>query len=130
MSRSIIKTVNAPEAIGPYSQAVKQGNLLFVSGQLPIDPATGKITGDIKEQTRQSLENLKSILLASGTSPVNVLKTTVFLKNMDDFAVMNGVYQEYFPQNAPARSTVEVSRIPRGALVEIEAIAAIDGNKQ
>jgi 2-iminobutanoate/2-iminopropanoate deaminase len=130
MSKSIIKTANAPEAIGPYSQAVKQGNLLFVSGQLPFNPATGKIAGDIKEQTRQSLENLKAILLASGTSLSNVLKTTVFLKNIDDFAVMNGVYQEYFPQNAPARSTVEVARIPRGAFVEIEAIAAIDVNKE
>jgi 2-iminobutanoate/2-iminopropanoate deaminase len=130
MSRVIIKTANAPEAIGPYSQAVKQGNLLFVSGQVPIDPATGKISGDITQQTRQSLENLKAILLAAGTSPANVLKTTVFLKNMDDFTVMNGIYQEYFPQNAPARSTVEVSRIPRGALVEIEAIAAIDAKKE
>jgi 2-iminobutanoate/2-iminopropanoate deaminase len=128
MSRLIIKTTNAPEAIGPYSQAVKLGNLLFVSGQLPIDPATGKITGDIKEQARQSLENLKAILIASGASLVNVLKTTVFLKNMDDFTLMNGIYQVYFPKDAPARSTVEVARIPRGALIEIEAIAAIDAN--
>jgi 2-iminobutanoate/2-iminopropanoate deaminase len=129
MSRVIIKTANAPEAIGPYSQAVKQGNLLFVSGQIPIDPATGKISGDIAQQTRQSLENLKAILLAGGASPAKVLKTTVFLKNMDDFTVMNGIYQEYFPKDAPARSTVEVSRIPLGALVEIEAIAALDDGK-
>jgi len=129
MSRSIVKTANAPEAIGPYSQAVKLGNLLFISGQIPIAPITGKISGDVKEQTRQSLENLKAILLASGTSLANVLKTTVFLKNMEDFAVMNGIYQDYFPQEAPARSTVEVARIPRGALVEIEAIAAIDASK-
>jgi 2-iminobutanoate/2-iminopropanoate deaminase len=129
MSKVIIKTANAPEAIGPYSQAVKLGNLLFVSGQIPIDPATGKISGDIKEQTRQSLENLKAVLLAAGTSPAKVLKTTVFLKNMDDFTVMNGIYQEYFPKDAPARSTVEVSRIPRGALIEIEAIAAVDEGK-
>jgi 2-iminobutanoate/2-iminopropanoate deaminase len=129
MSRSIIKTNNAPEAIGPYSQAVKSGPLLFVSGQIPINPATGTISGDIKEQTRQSLENLKAILLASGTSLGNVLKTTVFLKNLDDFTVMNEIYREYFPKDAPARSTVEVSRIPRGALVEIEAIAAIGETK-
>jgi 2-iminobutanoate/2-iminopropanoate deaminase len=128
MSKSIIKTANAPEAIGPYSQAVKTGNLLFVSGQIPINPKTGNIPGDIKEQTRQSLENLKAVLLAAGTSLPDVLKTTVFLKNLDDFSVMNDVYREYFPKDAPARSTVEVSRIPRGALVEIEAIAAaIDG---
>ena len=129
MSRFIIKTASAPEAIGPYSQAVKLGNLLFVSGQLPIAPATGIITGDIKEQTRQSLENLKAVLLAAGASLTTILKTTVFLKNLDDFTVMNGIYQEYFPKDAPARSTVEVSRIPRGALIEIEAIAAIDEGK-
>ena len=130
MSKVIIKTASAPEAIGPYSQAVKLGNLLFLSGQIPIDPATGKISGDIKEQTRQSLENLKAVLQAAGASLTTVLKTTVFLKNLDDFTLMNGIYQEYFPQNAPARSTVEVSRIPRGALVEIEAIAAIDAKKE
>ena len=129
MSKAIIKTDNAPEAIGPYSQAVKLGNLLFVSGQIPIDPATGKISGDIKEQTRQSLENLKAVLQAAGASLTTVLKTTVFLKNLDDFTLMNGIYQEYFPKDAPARSTVEVSRIPRGALIEIEAIAAIDDGK-
>ena len=123
MSREIIKTANAPEAIGPYSQAVKSGNFLFVSGQLPLNPATGKITGDIKEQTRQSLENLKAILQAASSSTSKVMKTTVFLKNLDDFTVMNEIYSEYFPKDAPARSTIEVSRIPRGALVEIEAIA-------
>jgi 2-iminobutanoate/2-iminopropanoate deaminase len=129
MSKSIIKTSNAPEAIGPYSQAVKTGNLLFVSGQIPINPKTGNIPGDIKEQTRQSLENLKAVLLAAGSSPASVLKTTVFLKNLDDFTVMNDIYREYFPKDAPARSTVEVSRIPRGALVEIEAIADIGQSK-
>jgi 2-iminobutanoate/2-iminopropanoate deaminase len=127
MSKSIIKTPNAPEAIGPYSQAVKSGSFLFVSGQIPINPKTGNITGDIKEQTRQSLENLKAVLLAAGSSLPDVLKTTVFLKNLDDFSGMNDVYREYFPKDAPARSTVEVSRIPRGALVEIEALAAVDG---
>ena len=129
MSKSIIKTSNAPEAIGPYSQAVKTGNLLFVSGQIPINPKTGNIPGDIKEQTRQSLENLKAILTAAGTSLSNVLKTTVFLKNLDDFATMNGIYQEYFPKDPPARSAIEVSRIPRESLVEIEAIAVIDNKK-
>jgi 2-iminobutanoate/2-iminopropanoate deaminase len=125
MPREIIKTDKAPEAIGPYSQGVKLGNLLFVSGQVPFSRATGKMGGDIKEQTRQSLENLKAILIAAGTSPANVLKTTVFLKNLDDFATMNEIYQEYFPKDPPARSTIEVSRIPRGSLIEIEAIAAI-----
>jgi 2-iminobutanoate/2-iminopropanoate deaminase len=126
MSRKIIKTDQAPEAIGPYSQAVKYGNLLFVSGQVPFNRATGKISGGIEEQTRQSLENLKAILVASGTSLDSVLKTTVFLKNMDDFAAMNGVYKEYFSQDPPARSTVEVARIPRDSMVEIEAIAAVN----
>jgi 2-iminobutanoate/2-iminopropanoate deaminase len=127
MSREIIKTDKAPEAIGPYSQAVKYGNLLFVSGQVPFNRAAGKISGGIEEQTRQSLENLKAILTASGTSLNNVLKTTVFLKNMDNFNAMNGVYKEYFPNDPPARSTIEVARIPRDSMVEIEAIAAVNG---
>jgi 2-iminobutanoate/2-iminopropanoate deaminase len=125
MSREIIKTKNAPEAIGPYSQAVKSGNLLFVSGQVPVNPATGKISEDFKGQTRQSLDNLKAILLAAGTDLSRVLKTTVFLQNLDDFSTMNEIYQEYFTKEPPARSTIEVSRIPRGASIEIEAIAVI-----
>jgi 2-iminobutanoate/2-iminopropanoate deaminase len=125
MPREVIKTDRAPEAIGPYSQGIKLGNLLFISGQVPINRATGKMGGDIKEQTRQCLENLKAILIAPGTTPANVLKTTVFLKNLDDFATMNEIYQEYFPKDPPARSTIEVSRIPRGSLIEIEAIATI-----
>lgn len=125
----IIKTDKAPKAIGPYSQAIKSGNILFISGQVPINPATGEITGDIKAQTRQVLENLKSILLAAGASPADVVKTTVFLKNLDDFNSMNEIYREYFSEDAPARSTIEVSRIPRGALIEIEAIAGIDTDK-
>jgi len=124
MSREIIKTTGAPGAIGPYSQAIKYGSLVFISGQVPINPATGEIKGDIRVQTRQSLDNIKAILEAAGSSLSKVVKTTVFLKNLDDFSAMNEVYAEYFRQDAPARSTVEVSRIPRGALVEIEAIAA------
>jgi 2-iminobutanoate/2-iminopropanoate deaminase len=123
VSKEVIKTSGAPGAIGPYSQAIMSGNLIFVSGQVPINPATGEIRGDIKVQTQQSLENLKAILAAAGTGLSNVVKTTVFLKNLDDFNAMNEVYAEYFTQDAPARSTVEVSRIPRGALVEIEATA-------
>jgi 2-iminobutanoate/2-iminopropanoate deaminase len=127
MSKEVIFTEKAPKAIGPYSQAIKSGNMLFISGQVPVNPATGELTGDIKVQTRQVLENLKSILLAAGASLVDIAKTTVFLKNIDDFAAMNEVYRDYFPNDAPARSTIEVSRIPRGSLVEIEAIAVIAG---
>jgi len=123
MSREIIKASNAPEAIGPYSQAVKSGNLIFVSGQVPVNPATGKIAEDIKAQTRQALDNLKAVLAAGGVTLANVMKTTVFMKNLDDFAVMNDIYKEYFPKDPPARSTIEVSRIPRGSSIEIEAIA-------
>jgi 2-iminobutanoate/2-iminopropanoate deaminase len=123
MTREIIKSGNAPEAIGPYSQAVKSGNLIFVSGQIPVNPATGKIADDIKAQTRQALDNLKAVLAAGGATLAQVMKTTVFLKNLDDFAVMNDIYKEYFSKDPPARSTIEVSRIPRGSLIEIEAIA-------
>ena len=125
MSKKVIFSDEAPKAIGPYSQAIQSGNLLFVSGQIPINPATGEISGD-SEQTRRVLENLKSILLAAGATSTDVLKTTVFLKNLDDFNAMNAVYGEYFAGDAPARSSIEVSRIPRGALVEIEAIAVIN----
>lgn len=129
MLKEIIKTNRAPEAIGPYSQAVKSDNLIFVSGQIPINPATGKMAGDISEQTRQVLDNLKAVLLATGATPANVMKTTVFLKNLDDFNVMNEIYKEYFPGDAPARSTIEVARIPRGSSIEIEAIAIIENKK-
>jgi 2-iminobutanoate/2-iminopropanoate deaminase len=94
---------------------------------VPVNPITGELTGDIKAQTRQVLENIKSILVAAGASATDIVKTTVFLKNLDDFNAMNEVYREYFPNNAPARSTIEVIRIPRGALIEIEAIAVIAG---
>ena len=125
MTREIIKASNAPEAIGPYSQAVKSGNLLFVSGQVPVNPATGKIADDIKAQTRQALDNLKAVLAAGGATMANVMKTTIFMKNLDDFTVMNDIYKEYFSKDPPARSTIEVSRIPRGSSIEIEAIAII-----
>ena len=121
----IIHTDKAPAAIGPYSQAVKAGNMLFVSGQIPIDPATGAFAGeDIVTQTRQSLTNLKAILEAAGYSCADVVKTTVLLADMGDFAAMNGVYAEFFPENCPARPAFAVKELPRGARVEIEAVAA------
>ena len=119
-----ISTTNAPAAIGPYSQAIKVGGLVFVSGQLPIDPATGAFAeGGIKELTRQSLTNMKAILDEAGTSMANVVKTTVFLADMNDFAAMNEVYAEFFAAPFPARSAVAVKTLPKGALVEIECIA-------
>ncbi|MCI6822162.1 MAG: RidA family protein [Bacteroidales bacterium] len=119
-----ISTTNAPAAIGPYSQAIKVGELVFVSGQLPIDPATGAFAeGGIKELTRQSLTNMKAILEEAGTSMANVVKTTVFLADMNDFAAMNEVYAEFFAAPFPARSAVAVKTLPKVALVEIECIA-------
>lgn len=119
-----ISTTNAPAAIGPYSQAIKVGELVFVSGQLPIDPATGAFAeGGIKELTRQSLTNMKAILEEAGTSMGNVVKTTVFLADMNDFAAMNEVYAEFFAAPFPARSAVAIKTLPKGALVEIECIA-------
>ena len=119
-----IHTPNAPAAIGPYSQAVQAGNLLFVSGQLPIDPATGAFAGeDIASQTRQSLTNVKNILEAAGYTCADVVKTTVLLANIEDFAAMNAVYAEFFTGDCPARAAFAVKDVPKGALVEIEAIA-------
>lgn len=124
--KRIISTENAPAAIGPYSQAVRAAGLLFISGQLPIDPKTGTFAGDsIEDQTRQSLENIKSILEAEGLSLDNVVKTTVLLQHISDFAPMNDVYSEYFKAECPARAAFEVSALPKGALVEIEAIAEV-----
>lgn len=125
MSKELIMTDKAPRAIGPYTQAVKIGNLLFLSGQLPANPITGEIIGEIKAQTRQSLENIQSILASADSSMQDIVKTTVFLKNLDDFNSMNEIYQEYFPENPPARACIEVSRIPKDALIEIEAISII-----
>lgn len=119
-----IETTQAPAAIGPYSQGISIGNLIFVSGQLPIDPASGVMPGDIAEQTQQSLQNLKNILEAAGSGMDKVCKTTVFLQDMNDFAAMNQVYEAAFGEGAyPARSAVAVAKLPKGALVEIEAIA-------
>ena len=123
--KEVIATTNAPGAIGPYSQATKAGSLVFVSGQLPIDPATGAFPATIEEQTRQSLENCKAVLAAAGAAMENVIKTTVFLSDMNNFAAMNGVYATFFEGACPARSAVEVARLPKDALVEIECIAVL-----
>ena len=121
-----ISTDKAPAAIGPYSQAVRTGNLVFVSGQLPIDPATGAFAeGGIKELTRQSILNAKAILEQAGTDLAHVVKTTVFLADMGDFAAMNEVYSQYFTEPFPARSAVAVKTLPKGALVEMECIAEV-----
>lgn len=120
----VISTPNAPGAIGPYSQAVKAGGFLYVSGQLPIDPATGAFAGDdAAAQTRQSLTNLKAIVTEAGMTLADVVKVNVFLKDMGDFAAMNAVYGEFFTENFPARAAVEVARLPKDALVEIECVA-------
>jgi len=124
--RDAISTTDAPQAIGPYSQAIRAGNLLFASGQIPIDPVTGAVVaGDIAAQTRRVFENIAGVLKAAGVSFDHVVKTTVFLADMNDFAAMNAVYGEYFTQPAPARSTVQVARLPRDARVEIEIVAVL-----
>ena len=121
-----ISTPNAPAAVGPYSQAIKTGNLLFVSGQLPINPATGAmVEGSIEECSRQALENLKAIVTEAGATMNDVVKTTVFLADIADFAKANGVYAEFFEQPFPARSAFEVATLPLGGRIEIEAIVAI-----
>ena len=125
MDKKVIGTDKAPAAVGPYSQAIKTDNFLFISGQIPINPATNMISGDIQAQTRQVLDNLRAVLAAAGGSLSDIVKTTVFLKSLNDFASMNEVYRQYFIDCPPARSTVEVSGIPKGALVEIEAIAVV-----
>lgn len=122
--KTIISTPAAPGAIGPYSQATAAAGLVFVSGQLPLDPATGAFApGGVREQAARSLKNLCAILAAVGCGPEDVVKTTVFLQNIADFAAVNEVYAAVFPENCPARSAVEVGALPKGALVEIEAIA-------
>ena len=122
--KEIIQTNSAPQAIGPYSQAVRLGDLLFTSGQIPLDPQTGEfVAGGITEQTEQVLKNLAAVLEAGGAQLSRVVKTTVFLAEMGDFAAMNEVYARYFREQPPARSTVQAARLPRGARVEIEAVA-------
>lgn len=122
--RRVVVTHDAPAPIGPYNQAIATESLIFTAGQIPIDPSTGQLVqGDIKVQTRQVLKNLDAILRSGGASLNDVVKTTVFLKDMNEFAAMNDVYGEFFKESAPARSTVEVSRLPRDVKVEIEAIA-------
>ena len=124
--KKIISTTKAPSAIGPYSQAMQVGNLIYTSGQIPINPATGSfVEGGIKEQTRQSLLNVKAILEEAGLTMGNVVKTTVFMADMNDFADMNAVYAEFFVEPYPARSAVAVKTLPKGALVEIEVVAGI-----
>ncbi|MCX7842371.1 MAG: RidA family protein [Clostridia bacterium] len=126
MKKEIISTDKAPAAIGPYSQAVKVGNLMFASGMLPVVPGTGEVAaGGIAEQTEQVLENIKALVESSGSCLGNVVKSTVFLKNMNDFAAMNEVYKRYFTSDYPARSTVEVARLPKDVLVEIECIVLV-----
>ena len=122
--RTVISTDRGPKAIGPYSQAIQANGFLFVSGQIPLDPKTNQLVeGDIRVQTERALENLKGILEAAGSSLSRVLKTTVFLKDMGEFAAMNEVYGRYFPSEPPARATVEVARLPRDVRVEIDLIA-------
>ncbi len=124
--KETISTEKAPGAIGPYSQAVKAGNMVFCSGQIPIDPTTGEfVSNNVAEQTHQVLTNLSAVLEAAGTSLNNVVKTTVFLADMDDFTAMNEIYAEFFNDNKPARATVQAARLPRDARVEIDCIAII-----
>lgn len=127
IQRSIVKTADAPQAIGPYSQAVKTDALVFVSGQLALDPATGTLVdSDIRTETRQAMNNLRNILMAAGSSLENVVKVTLFIKNMDDFAMINEVYGEFFPVDPPARACVEVARLPKDAHFEVEATALLN----
>jgi 2-iminobutanoate/2-iminopropanoate deaminase len=130
MERNIVRTAEAPAAIGPYSQAVVvpvgDRKMIFCSGQIPLDPATGTmVEGDVGDQTRRVLDNLSAVLAAAGASLADVVKTTIFLQNMDDFAAVNAAYGERFAFDAPARSTVQAAKLPRGAAVEIDAIALI-----
>ena len=121
--KNIISTNNAPAAIGPYSQAVEVNGMVFTSGQFPVNPATGEIPEGIEAQAEQVMVNVKNLLEAAGTSMENVIKTTVFIKDMNDFGTINGIYSKYFEKDCPARSCVEVARLPKDVLMEMEAIA-------
>ena len=124
---NLLQTDRAPKAIGPYSQAVRAGNLLYTSGQIPLDPETGElVTGSFEAMVRRVFDNLAAVLESGGASFRHVVKTTVFLKSMSDFAVLNGIYAEYFGDHKPARSTVAVAELPKGALVEIEMVAIVE----
>ena len=123
LQKQVVSTNTAPAAIGPYSQAIIANGLLFLSGQIPIDPETGNVPDGIEAQTQQVLKNMSAILASENLSTENVVKTTIFLKNMDDFATVNAIYATYFPVNPPARSTVQIARLPKDVLIEIEAIA-------
>ncbi|HDQ34908.1 MAG TPA: RidA family protein [Chloroflexi bacterium] len=123
--RKVIATPNAPQAVGPYSQGIQAGTLIFTAGQLGIDPATGQFAGDVAAQTHQALHNLRAVLQATGSDLEHIVKTTIFVADMGDFKTVNAVYGEYFPAAPPARSTVEVAALPLGGLVEIEAIALL-----
>lgn len=120
-----IRTANAPAAIGPYSQAIRVGKLLFTSGQIPVDPATGKIPDGVEAQAEQALTNIKNLIASAGLSINNTIKTTVFIKNMDDFGKINEIYAKYFSEPFPARSCVEVARLPKDVLLEIEAVVLV-----
>jgi 2-iminobutanoate/2-iminopropanoate deaminase len=124
MPRKIVKTTDAPQAIGPYSQAIDAGGFVFVSGQIPVDPKSGNVLQrDIRAQVRLVMENAKTILLAAGCSMLNVVKSTIYLKNISDFAAVNEIYGGYFPSDPPARSTVEVSNLPKDVAIEIDFVA-------
>ena len=123
MKREVIQTNNAPGAIGPYSQGVIVGDFVYTSGQIPLNPVTGELVTDIKLATKQSMENIKAILEEAGTSLNNVVKTSIFLKDLNDFEAVNEVYGTYFIENKPARSCVQVAKLPKDAVIEIEAIA-------
>jgi 2-iminobutanoate/2-iminopropanoate deaminase len=124
--RNVIQTQHAPAAIGPYSQAIRAGNLVFASGQLGLDPQTGKLQDGVEAQAHQALANVKALLAASGTSVERVVKVTMFLANMADFAKVNAIYGEVFNHEPPARSTIQVAALPLGGLVEIEVVALVD----
>ena len=121
--KKVISTTNAPAAIGPYSQAIEANGFVFASGQIPVNPATGEIPEGVEAQAEQVMQNMTNLLAAAGTSMENVVKTCVFIQNMDDFAAINAIYAKYFPMPCPARSCVEVAKLPKGVLLEMEAIA-------